>query len=93
MNTNIPAERGNPSTKEPPTGKNPNTTREPTQTKESTTLENPDKEIKETTPLNPIEFLPRKCTLQRQLAKQNIRKHRNKQKSHLKWGDQKKDLQ
>ena len=52
---------------------------------EGTKLKHPDKEIKETTPLNPIEFLPYKFTLQRQLAKQNIRNCRNK-KSHLKWG-------
>ena len=60
MNTDIPAGRENPPTKEPPTGKNPSTTREPTQTKETATLEHPDKEIKETTPLNPTEFLPQK---------------------------------
>ena len=49
------------------------------------TLKHPDKEIKETTPLTPIELLPYKFPY-RQLAKQNIRNHRNKQ-SHLKWGD------
>ena len=34
MNTNIPAGRQNPPTKDPPTHKNPNTTRKPTQTEE-----------------------------------------------------------
>ena len=44
------------------------------------TLEHPDREIKETTPLSPTEILPQKFTLRRQLEKQNIRNHRNKQK-------------
>ena len=47
-----------PPTKEPPKGKNPSTTRVPTQTEERANLEHADKEIKETTPVNPIEFLP-----------------------------------
>ena len=58
MNITIPAGGENPPTKEPPTGKNPSTTREPTQTEERANLEHPDKKTKETTPLNPIEFLP-----------------------------------
>ena len=69
MNTSIPARGENPPTKEPPIGKIPSTIREPTQTEESTNLEHPDKEIKRTTPLNPIEFLPQKFTLQKELAK------------------------
>ena len=48
----------NPPTKEPPKGKIPSTTREPTQTEERANLEHTDKEIKETTPQNLIEFLP-----------------------------------
>ena len=55
---NIHAGGENPPTKEPPTGKNPSTTREPTQTEERANLEHTDKEIKETTPLNPTKFLP-----------------------------------
>ena len=47
-----------PPTKESPKGKNPSTTRQPTQTEERANLEHPDKEIKETAPLNHIEFLP-----------------------------------
>ena len=39
-------------------GKIPSTTRDPTQTEERAKLEHPDKEIQDTTPLNPIEFLP-----------------------------------
>ena len=58
MNNSIPAGGENPPTKEPPTGKNPSTTREPTQTEERANLERPDKEIKETTPLNHTEILP-----------------------------------
>ena len=69
MNISIPAEGEKPPIKEPPKGTNPSTTREPTQTEERANLERPDKEIKETTPLNLIEFLPQKFTLQRQLAK------------------------
>ena len=42
---------------QPPKGRKPSTTRVPTQTKERANLEHPDKEIKETTLLNPIEFL------------------------------------
>ena len=57
MNISIPTGEGNPPTKKPPTGKTPSTTREPTQTEERANLEHPDK-IKETTPLNPTEFLP-----------------------------------
>ena len=57
MNISIPAEGEKLPTKEPPKGKNP-TTREPTQTEERANLEHPDKKIKETTPLNPIECLP-----------------------------------
>ena len=57
MNITIPAGGENPPTKEPTKGKNPSTMREPTQTEERANLEHPDKEVKETTPLNPIEFL------------------------------------
>ena len=60
---------------------------------ERATLEHPDKEIKETTPLRPKEPLPQKFTLQRQLAKQDIRKRRNKQKESPKMGRQKKNMQ
>ena len=58
VNISIPARGDTPPTKEPPKGKNPSTTREPTQTEERANLEHPDKEIKETAPLNHIEFLP-----------------------------------
>ena len=44
-------------------------------------------------PYHPIKFLPQKFTLHRQLAKQNIRKHRNKQKETPKMGRLKKNLQ
>ena len=57
-NISIPAGGEKPPTKESPKGKNPSTTRQPTQTEERANLEHPDKEIKETVPLNPIEFLP-----------------------------------
>ena len=69
--------------------KNTRTTRETTQTEERANLECPDKEIKETTPLNPIEFLPQNFTLQRELAKQNFRKHRSREKESPKLGRQK----
>ena len=69
MNISIPEGREKPPTKEPPKGKNPSTIRGPTQTEDRANLECPDKEIKETTSLNPIEFLPQKVTLQRHLAK------------------------
>ena len=58
MKISITTRREKPPTKEPPKGKNPSTTREPIQTEERTNLECPDKEIKETIPLNPTEFLP-----------------------------------
>ena len=56
---------------------------------ERATLEHPHKEIKESISLNPIELLPQKFTIQRQLTKQNIRKHRNKQKESTKMRRQK----
>ena len=56
MNISIPARGEKPPIKEPPKGTNPSITREPTQTEERANLEHPDKEIKETTPLNLIEF-------------------------------------
>ena len=43
--------------------------------------------------MNLIELVPYKFTLQRQLTKQNIRKHRNKQKESTKMGRQKKKMQ
>ena len=58
MNISIPTGGENPPTKEALTGKNPSTTRKPTQTEERENLEQSDKEIKETTPLNPTEFQP-----------------------------------
>ena len=58
VNTSIPAGGEKQPIKKPPKGTNPSTTREPTQTEGRTNLEYPDKEIKVTTPLNPIEFLP-----------------------------------
>ena len=58
VNSSIPAGGEKPPTKEPPKGKNSSTTREATQTEERAKLECPDKEIKETTPLNPTEFQP-----------------------------------
>ena len=57
-NSSIPAGGEKPPTKEPPKAKNPSTTTEPTQTEERANGEHPDKENKETTPLNPTEFLP-----------------------------------
>ena len=55
----MPAGGEKPPKKERPKGKNSSTMREPTQTEERANLESPDKEeIKETTPLNPTEFLP-----------------------------------
>ena len=42
--------------------------------------------------MNLIELVPYKFTLQRQLTKQNIRKHRNKQKESPKMGRQKANL-
>ena len=56
MNIRKLAGGDNPPTKEPPTGKD-QTIRHPTQMEERATLEHPDKEIKETTPLSPIELL------------------------------------
>ena len=93
VNISIPTGGENPPIKEAQKGKNPSAIREPTQTEERANLEHPDKEIKETTPLNLIEFLPYKFTLQRQLTKQNIRKHSNKQKESTKIGRQKKNMQ
>ena len=93
MNIRIPTGGENPPTKGPPKSKNPNTTRELTQTGERATQEHPDKEIKEATPLNPIEFLPQKFTPQRQLTNWDIRKHRKKQKESLTMGRQKKNMQ
>ena len=61
----MPSGGENPPTKESPKGKNPSTTRKSTQTEERANLEHPDKEIKETTPLNPTELSPYKFTLQR----------------------------
>ena len=58
MNISIPAGGEKSPKKEPPKGKNPSTTREPTQAEERANLERPDKEIKETTPLNHTEILP-----------------------------------
>ena len=58
MNISISAGGEKPPKKERPKGKNSSTMREPTQTEERANLERPDKEIKEITPLNPIEFLP-----------------------------------
>ena len=59
MNISMPAGGEKPPKKERPKGKNSSTMREPTQTEERANLESPDKEeIKETTPLNPTEFLP-----------------------------------
>ena len=57
------------------------------------TLECPDKEIKETTALSLTELLPQKFILQRQLAKQSIWNHRNKQKDSPKMGRRRKNLQ
>ena len=57
MNISILAGGEKKTIKQPTKGKNPST-RQPTQTEERANLEHPDKEIKETTPLNPIEFLP-----------------------------------
>ena len=57
------------------------------------TLEHPDMENKETTPLSPTEFLPQKFTLQRQLAKERTRNSRNKQKESPKMGRKRKNLQ
>ena len=79
-------EEKKPPTKEPPKGKNPSTKKEPTQTEERANLERPDKEIKETEPLNPTECLPQKVALQRQLARQSLRSCRNKQKDSPKMG-------
>ena len=56
VNTSEPAGRENPSTKEPPINK-AQQKRENTQSEERVTLEHPDKEIKETTPLSPTLFL------------------------------------
>ena len=55
---------------------------------ERATLEHPDKKIKETTPLNLIELLLQKFTLQRQLAK-HIRFTETNKKSYLTWGEKK----
>ena len=89
VNINIPARGEKPPIKETLKSTNPSTIRKPTQTEERATLEHPDKEIKEITSVNPIELLPDNFTLQRELAKQNIRKHRNKQKESPKIGIQK----
>ena len=56
-NISILAGGEKPPTEEPPKSKN-ESTREPTQTEERAGLEHPDKESKETTPLNHTEFLP-----------------------------------
>ena len=53
----MPAGGEKPPIKELPKGKNSTKTREPTQTVERANPEHPDKEIKETTPLNLTEFL------------------------------------
>ena len=71
----------------------PGTIREPTQMEERATLEHPHKEIKESISLNPIELLPQKFTIQRQLTKQRIRNCGKKQKGSLKKGRHIKNLQ
>ena len=60
---------------------------------ERTTLEHPEKEIKETSPLSPTEPLPQKFTPRKQLAKQNIQNHINKQKESPEMGRQRKKPQ
>ena len=63
-----------------------------TQGEERATLEHPDKEIKETTSLNPIELLQWNFALKRELAKWNIRNCRNKQKESPKKGRPRQNL-
>ena len=58
MNISLPAGGEKPPTKEPPKGKKPSTMKQSTQTEERANLDHPDKDIKETTPLNSIELLP-----------------------------------
>ena len=81
-NISIPARGDKPPIKEPPKGTNPSTTREPTQTEGQTYCTQSRRSG--TITLNIKEFLPYKFTFQRQLAMQNIRKHRFKQRESTK---------
>ena len=60
---------------------------------ERTSVEHPNKEIKETTPVGPTEPLPQKFTPQRQLAKQSIQKCTDKHKESPNTKTQRKNLQ
>ena len=58
MNISIPTGGENSPKKELPTGKTQSTIREPTQIEERAYLDHLNKEIKETTALNPVDYLP-----------------------------------
>ena len=88
VNISIPAPGEKAPKKEPPKGKNPSTTKKPTQREERANLECPDKEIRDhTTEPHIIPTLKVHPTKTANKAKH--RKHRNKQKESLKWGDKK----
>ena len=90
-NISIPAGGEKPPTKEPPKVKNPSTTRETTKTEERANLECPDKEIRDHT-TEPHRIPTREVHPTKTATKQNIRKHRNKQKESPKMGRQKANL-
>ena len=71
MNISIPPGGENPPTKEP-------STREPTKTEGRENPEHPGEEIKETTPLNPIECLPQKLVYPTKTARKA--EHQDSQK-------------
>ena len=91
MNISIPAGGEKPPIKEPPKGTNPSITREPTQTEERANLQHPVKEIRDHTTephrIPTIEVHPTKTASK---AKHQ-ETQKEKKKSHLKWGDKKKE--
>ena len=58
VHTNKPTGGENPPKKEPPTGKTQVQQENPHKQEKRATLQHPDKEVKETTPLSPTELLP-----------------------------------
>lgn len=79
MTTSKPTGGRNPWTKNPPTDKALFyiSIRGSTQKEGRATLEHPEKDIKETTPLSPTELLAQMSKACRELAKQNILKCKN----------------
>ena len=92
VNTSKPTLGEDPPTKELPMSKT-KYNKKATSNRKRATLDHPDKEIKETASLSLTDPLPQNFTLRRQLAKQNIWNHRNKQKESCKMGTQRKNPQ